>query len=91
MVVRTLPLVASLLLVGVAVLLLAGWHSRRRPGQPGLPPAQGGAPAAGVPGGGRVAVINSGLVAAMLLLPLFALSVLKLAAQDYSPFLYFQF
>ena len=81
----------SLLLVGVAVLLLAGWHSRRRPGQPGLPPAQGGAPAAGVPGGGRVAVINSGLVAAMLLLPLFALSVLKLAAQDYSPFLYFQF
>jgi alginate O-acetyltransferase complex protein AlgI len=70
----------------LAVLALAGlsvyagpWLARRfapAPGAPGLP----GSPAVAAPLAGRLAVV-----------PLFALALLRTAAESFSPFLYFQF
>lgn len=67
----------SSLLLGLAVLTLAGWHSRRSQAQ--MPVASADALAIRVP------------AVALVMLPVFAMAVLKLSAQSYSPFLYFQF
>ena len=72
----------TLLLVGIAVLIFTGVRSRL-PGRPTAPTP--------LPSQAPVAAVSLPAVMLLLLLPLFALSVLKLAAQDYSPFLYFQF
>lgn len=65
------------LMLAVVVIVVGGWRSRQA-----APP-----PALGAPGVGVVRVP----LAAALLLPVFAMAVLKLSAQSYSPFLYFQF
>lgn len=79
------------LALAFAVLVVRGWQSRstdrqaRNGGQTTISCDDGRIP---VDGGG-----NGGLspISVAVLLPLFALAVLKLSAQSYSPFLYFQF
>ncbi len=65
------------LLLAVVVLAVGGWRSRQAATLP--------APVAPGVGAMRVPLV------AALLLPVFAMAVLKLSAQSYSPFLYFQF
>tara|TARA_R110000850_G_scaffold91742_32_gene194954 strand:- start:38455 stop:39897 length:1443 start_codon:yes stop_codon:yes gene_type:complete len=71
--------VSTLLLAGI-VIAVSGWRNSR---------PEGSAPGT-VSETGNVLVWRSALAAAVVL-PLFALAVLKLSAQSYSPFLYFQF
>ena len=71
------------LLLAYVVLALAGAYSRRQPNAPRGPVLAGGP--------GPIALGSREVLAAALVLPVFALAVLKLSAQSYSPFLYFQF
>jgi alginate O-acetyltransferase complex protein AlgI len=71
------------LVLAFAVIALRGWQTRKRGRVPFSP---GGGSADGVVGKRDASPFSVALV-----LPLFALSVLKLSAQSYSPFLYFQF
>jgi alginate O-acetyltransferase complex protein AlgI len=65
------------------VLLIAGIQNRRREDAALGPVLAGGGPA--------TALTSREVLVAALVLPIFALAVLKLSAQSYSPFLYFQF
>jgi alginate O-acetyltransferase complex protein AlgI len=83
------------LALAYAVIAVRGWQARQDRGQTTIsaatvsdqdaPPRNGGLSPV------SVAVRKIDLTLYLLLLPLFALSVLKLSAQSYSPFLYFQF
>lgn len=73
------------LLLAYVVLAVAGWMSRR----PSAPEHRQGEL---VGGGSALGVLSTrDVLLTALVLPLFALAVLKLSAQSYSPFLYFQF
>jgi alginate O-acetyltransferase complex protein AlgI len=69
---------AATLALAFAVIAARGWHSRS-----GVASVAGPAPISPISGNSTLTPI--------FILPLFALSVLKLSAQSYSPFLYFQF
>jgi alginate O-acetyltransferase complex protein AlgI len=71
------------LALAFGVLLVAGVHNLRRRDAARDPVLAGG--------GGTAVLTSREVLTAALVLPLFALAVLKLSAQSYSPFLYFQF
>ena len=73
----------STLALAYVVLLVAGIQNRRRR-DAALGPVLAG-------GGGATVLTSREVIVAALVLPMFALAVLKLSAQSYSPFLYFQF
>ncbi len=65
----------AVLVLAYGIVAVAGWRALPRP----------------TPLAPRVAAVLTHPYAEALLLPVFALAVLRLAAQSYSPFLYFQF
>jgi alginate O-acetyltransferase complex protein AlgI len=77
--------IATLALAFV-VMAVRGWQVRR-----GAGPTPAAAPGDPLPAAAPHVAAGLSPVAALVWLPLFALSVLKLSAQSYSPFLYFQF
>jgi len=77
---------AATLALAYAVIALRGWQVRKRGRTPFSPADTAAGGAAEKRCASPFSPVTTGL-----LLPLFALSVLKLSAQSYSPFLYFQF
>ncbi|MEW6167547.1 MAG: MBOAT family protein [Pseudomonadota bacterium] len=67
----------AVLILAYGVLAFGGWRLRRSAGGPAPTPS------------GALALVRP--LAQALVLPIFALAVLRLSAQSYSPFLYFQF